>query len=76
MGFKFSKPLKYGIKKTEQSAMKRIMSGKKNLSKQDSINRVEKNYGDELKRISNEVSPTARIMNTFGSKKTIILPLD
>lgn len=42
MGFKFSKPLKYGIKKKEQSAMKRIMSVKKNLSKQDSINRVER----------------------------------
>jgi|TARA_R110000824_G_scaffold282184_2_gene470467 hypothetical protein len=71
MGFKFSKPLKYGIKKKEQSAMKRIMSVKKNLSKQDSINRVEKNYGDELNRISPKVSPTARIMNTFGSKKVI-----
>ena len=31
MGFKFSSPLKYGTKKKEQSAMKRIMSGKKAL---------------------------------------------
>ena len=67
MGFKFSKPLKYGIKKKEQSAMKRIMSGKKALSKQDSKQRVDKVFNDIVK----QVSPTARLNNTFGSKKVI-----
>ena len=73
MGFKLTKPLKYGIKKKEQSAMKRIMSGKKALSKQDSKQRVDKVFNDIVKQVSpkNQVSPTARLNNTFGSRKVI-----
>ena len=52
MEFKFSNPLKYGTKKKEQSAMKRIMSGKKALSKQDSKQRVDKVFNDIVKQAS------------------------
>ena len=34
MGFKFSSPLKYGTKKKEQNAMKKIMNTKMKLSNQ------------------------------------------
>ena len=53
--------------------MKRIMSGKKALSKQDSKQRVDKVFNDIVKQVSpkNQVSPTARLNNTFGSKKVI-----
>ena len=67
MGFKFSSPLKYGTKKKEQNAMKKIMKNGMKLSNHDSKNRVDKVFRDELKRIS----PTARLNNTFGKKKVI-----
>ena len=74
MGFKFSRPLKYGTKKKHQNAMKQIMSGKKKLAQKDSIHRVNKVYNDTLKQVSptkKTISPTARLNNTFGSKKVI-----
>ena len=67
MDFKLSSPLKYGTKKKEQNAMKRIMNGKMKLSNQDSKNRVDKVFKDTIK----QVSPTARLNNTFGKKKVI-----
>ena len=72
MEYKFSSPLKYGKKKKEQNAMKKIMKNGMKLSNHDSKNRVDKVYKDELKRISPKpVSPTARLNNTFGKKKVI-----
>ena len=52
--------------------MVKIMKNGMRLSNQDSKNRVDKVYKDELKRISPKpVSPTARLNNTFGKKKVI-----
>ena len=67
MEFKLTKPVKYGTTKKNQNAIKRIMIGKKNLHNQDSQRRVNKVQQDTLKGIS----PTARLNNTFGSKKVI-----
>ena len=67
MGFKFSSPLKYGTKKKHQNAMKKIMNTKMKLSNQDSKNRVDKVFKDTIK----QVSPTARLNNTFGQKEVI-----
>lgn len=67
MEYKFSSPLKYGTKKKEQNAMKKIMNTKMKLSNQDSKNRVDKVFKDTIK----QVSPTARLNNTFGKKEVI-----
>jgi len=68
MEYKLSKPLKYGTTKKNQKAIKNIMVGKKNLSNQDSVKRINKVQQDTLKQIRPKVSPTARLNNTFGKK--------
>ena len=54
-------------KKKHQNAMKKIMNTKMKLSNQDSKNRVDKVFKDTIK----QVSPTARLNNTFGKKEVI-----
>jgi len=72
MQFKFSEKPKHGQKPKQQSKIKNIYKAMKQNSDNSKLSATEKNLNGYLKKLKQEkTSPTARLNNTFGSKKVI-----